>query len=72
MVFKPLSEYYINIQIVDAIQDLNHLKTGYYKVRILYISLPESKDVSGFEEQVVVAHVISMAVSANNKVNVIL
>ena len=39
---------------------------------LVYSVVPESYDVSGFEEEVVVAHVIGMAVSANNKVNVVL
>ena len=51
-------------------------KPDYCKVWIscirYYLDVPESKDVSGFEKQVVVAYVISMPVSANNKVNVIL
>ena len=35
-------------------------------------TVPESDNVSGFEEEVVVTHMISMAMSTNDKVNVIL
>jgi hypothetical protein len=39
---------------------------------ILMPIVPEANNVSSFEKEVVVAHVISMAMSANHKVNVIL